>query len=55
MCPLSSISTSDPTGEEVFVRGELDSERTPSHWPEYVIVDGDLVIGGALGWRKGDG
>ncbi len=41
--------------EEVFVRGELDSERTPSHWPDYVIVDGELVIGGALGWREGDG
>ncbi|MEU4506155.1 DUF4277 domain-containing protein [Streptomyces sp. NPDC024089] len=31
--------------EQVFVRDELDSERTPSqrtpsHWPDYVIVDG---------------
>ncbi|MFE7113134.1 hypothetical protein ACFU98_43380 [Streptomyces sp. NPDC057575] len=41
--------------EEVFVRGELDAEHTPSHWPDYVIVDGGLVIGGALGRREGDG
>ncbi|MEU2674608.1 hypothetical protein ABZ622_38365, partial [Streptomyces sp. NPDC007164] len=39
-------------GGDLRIRGDLDSERKPPHWPAHVIVDGDLIIDGGLDWGE---